>query len=226
MAVIQTLSSLRTAVRRYINEPNNTNSNFADTEINDYLNQAVLFLGTQMEWPIQTYVTQAVPNQSLYQLPTDFIELLDIYFNQSKLPLLDRADMGQVSPSWQQDPIGTPRLAYRFDQQTIGLYNTPDTNQTSSIPGQTGYELQVQYIAMPPSLINDTDVPDLQLAYQMCLPFYAAFICEHRMGNNNKADTNLQRYDQHRKALMARVDKFADDLKRFRWGWNYPERNT
>lgn len=216
------LATLRTAVRRYINELDNTNSNFIDSELTDYLNQATLFLGTQMEWPIQTDTATANIGQSLYQLPSDFIELLDIYWNQTKIPLLDRADMGGVSPSWQQDPAGTPRIAYRFDQQTIGLYNTPDANQ--QLFGVPSYQLQVQYIAMPPTLVNDSDVPDIQNAYQMCLPFYAAFICEHRLGNDKKADTNLQRYDQHRKALMARVQKFSDDLLRFRWSSNTNER--
>jgi len=216
---MSSLLDLRTAVRRYINELDATNSNFSNPELNDYLNQATLFLGTQMEWPIQTEIATALPNQALYQLPSDFIELLDIYFNQTKIPLLDRSDMGQISPSWQQDPVGTPRIAYKFDQQTIGLYNIPDSNQT-------GYQLQIQYIALPPTLVNDSDIPDLQAAYQVCLPFYAAFICEHRMGNDKKADSNLQRYDQHRKALMARIQKFSDDLLRFRWAWNYPERNT
>ena len=219
-----TLATLRTAVRRYINETDNTNSNFSDSELTDYLNQATQFLGTQMEWPIQTEIATAAANQSLYQLPTDFIELLDIYWNQTKLPLLDRNDMGQISPSWQQDPVGTPRVAYRFDQQTIGLYNTPDTLQT--LNGVSSYQLQITYIAIPPALVNDGDIPDLQSMYHMALPFYAAFICEHRLGNSSKADTNLQRYDQHRKALMARLDKFADDLKRFRWAWNYPEKTA
>lgn len=221
---MSSLAQLRTAVRRYINETDNTNSNFADTELNDYLNQAIQFLGTQMEWPIQTDISTAVAGQNLYQLPTDFIELLDIYWNQTKLPILDRADMGQISPSWQQDPVGTPRVAYRFDMQTIGLYNIPDTNQ--QLLGVPSYQLQITYIAIPPTLVNDTDIPDLQSMYHMALPFYAAFICEHRLGNSTKADVNLQRYDQHRKALMARVDKFADDLKRFRWAWNYPEKNS
>lgn len=221
---MSTLADLRTQVRRYINELDNANSNFTDPELTDYLNQATLFLGTQMEWPIQIEIATASPNQALYQLPTDFIEILDIYWNQTKIPLLDRSDMGAVSPSWQQDPVGTPRIAYKFDQQTLGLYNVPDTNQTDQF-GNPSYQLQIQYIAMPPSLVNDTDIPDLQVAYQMCLPFYAAFICEHRLGNDKKADTDLQRYDQHRKALMARVQKFSDDLLRFRWTVGMPERN-
>jgi hypothetical protein len=221
---MSSLSDLRTATRRYINETNTTNTNFPDTELNDYLNQATLFLGTQMEWPIQTYVATATANQALYQLPSDFIELLDVYWNEANLPLLDRADLGKVSPTWQQDPAGTPKVCYKFDQQTIGLYNVPDTNQ--QLLGVSSYLLEIQYIALPATLVNDTDIPNLQTAYQMCLPFYAAFICEHRLGNDKKADSNLQRFDQHRKALMARIQKFSDDLLRFRWAGSYPERNT
>ena len=146
------LATLRTQVRRYINELDNTNSNFTDSELVDYLNQATLFLGTQMEWPIQTEYATAAAGQALYQLPSDFIELLDIYWNQTKIPLLDRADMGEVSPSWQQDPVGTPRIAYRFDQQTLGLYNVPDAFQ--QLNGVSSYQLQIQYIAMPPTLLR------------------------------------------------------------------------
>lgn len=216
---MSSLADLRTAVRRYINETDTTNTNFQNPELNDYLNQATLFLGTQMEWQVQTEIATAIPNQALYQLPNDFIEILDVYFNQINMPVLDRADIGRISSTWQQDPVGTPKVCYKFDQQTLGLYNVPDSNQT-------GYQLQIQYIALPQTLVNDTDIPELQSAYQMCLPFYAAFLCEHRMGNDKKADANLQRFDQHRKALMARVQKFSDDLLRFRWAWTYPERNT
>src|ERR1035438_2177258 len=101
---MSSLAQLRLAVRRNINELDNTNSHFTDSELNDYLNQAVMFLGTQMEWPEQVDQATAVPSQPLYQLPNDFIELTDIYFNQQKLVILERADLGQISPSWEQDP--------------------------------------------------------------------------------------------------------------------------
>lgn len=216
------LATLRTATRRYINETDSTNSHFTDSELNDYLNQAISFLGTQMEWPEQLDQATAVSGQALYQLPGDFIELTDIYFNSVnpvKLVILEREDLGQISPAWQTDPASTPRIAYRYNRNTIGLYPPPDGNQTD-------YTIQIQYIYMPAALSGDTDVPDLHPAFQMCLPFYAAFLCESRLGNDKKAELQLTNFDRHRKALMSKVQKYSDDLLRFRWAWNYPEKNT
>lgn len=214
---MSTLAQLRTATRRYINEEDSANSHFTDSELNDYLNQAVTFLGTQMEWPIQIDQATAVADQSVYQFPSDFLELVDVYFNSTKIALLDRADLGQVSPSWQQDPSSTPRVAYRFNNDSIGLYPAPDSHQT-------GYTIQIQYIHLPATLTSDSDVPDFHTSFQMCLPFYAAFLCDYKLGNDKKSDTHLQRYDQHRKALMSKVQKYSDDLLRFRWAGGFYER--
>lgn len=216
---MSSVADLRLSTRRLINELDAANSHFTDSEILDYLNQAVTFLGTQMEWPEQVDQATAVAGQSLYQLPSDFIELTDVYFNNNKLIILERADLGQISPVWQSDPNGRPTIAYRFNRNTIGLYPTPDSNQT-------GYTLQIQYIHIPAILTQDTDIPELHSAIQMCLPFYAAFLCESRMGNDKKSEIDLTNFERHRKALISKVQKYSDDLLRFRWAWTYPERNT
>lgn len=215
---MSSLSTLRTQVRRYINEADAANSHFTDSEINDYLNQAVTFLGTQMEWPEQVSQAAAVASQTLYALPDDFIALVDVYFDNQKLIILERADLGEISPAWQNDTASIPKIAYRDNRNVIGLYPTPDSSQDGKI-------IQIQYIHLPATLSSDTDIPDLHTAFQMCLPFYAAFLCDYKLGNDKKADMHLQKFDQHRKALMSKVQKYSDDLMRFRWGWNYPERN-
>lgn len=215
---MSSLADLRISVRRLINEEDSTNSHFTEAEINDYLNQAVTFLGTQMEWSEQTDQASAVTNQTLYQLPDDFIALVDVYFDNQKLVILERADLGQISPAWQNDPAGIPKIAYKNSQNVVGLYPTPDSMQN-------GKAIQIQYIKIPATLATDSDVPGLHTSFQMCLPFYAAFLCDYKLGNDKKSDTHLQRYDQHRKALMSKVQRFSDDLLRFRWGWSYPERN-
>lgn len=210
------LATLRTQTRRYVNELDSANSNFEDSEIDDYLNQALLFLGTQMEWSILTTQTPCTAGQGLYALPSDFISLSDAYFNGSKIITLEREDLGGISPSWQQDQPSTPKIIYRNDFKSFGLYPVPDITQDQFI-------IQIQYIQMPASMALDADIPNIHTAFQLCLPFYAAFICQHRLGNQKKSDINLQKYDEHRRALMSKVQRFSDDNLRFRWSWNYPE---
>jgi hypothetical protein len=207
---MSSLADLRTAVRRYINEEDATNSHFTDSEINDYLNQAVTFLGTQMEWAEQTDQAAISAGQTLYQLPDDFIALVDVYFDNKKLVILERADLSSITPQWQDSVEGIPRCAYRAGPNIVGLYPTPDMTQD-------GLLLQIQYIQIPATLVNDSDIPGLHTSFQMCLPFYAAFLCDYKLGNDKKSDMHLQKYDEHRKALMSKVQKFSDDLMRFRW---------
>lgn len=207
---MSSLADLRTAVRRYINEEDANNSHFTDSEINDYLNQAVTFLGTQMEWSEQTDQAPAAAGQSLYQLPDDFIALVDVYFNNRKLVILERADLSALSVQWQLTPEGLPKYAYKADVNVVGLYPTPDATQD-------GFQIQIQYIQIPATLVQDGDIPGIHTSFQMCLPFYAAFLCDYKLGNDKKSETHLEKYDQHRKALMSKVQKYSDDLLRFRW---------
>lgn len=215
---MSSLATLIISTRRLINEETAAKSHFTDPEITDYLNQAIGFLGTQMEWSEQTSQATVVTGQSLYTLPDNFIALTDVYFDNKKLIVLERADLGQISPAWQNDPNGIPTTAYKADVNVVGLYPTPDTTQSGKI-------LQIQYIQIPDTLISLTDIPDIHTAFQVCLPFYAAFLCDYKLGNDKKSDNHLSKYDTHRKALMSKVQKYSDDLMRFRWGWNYPERN-
>jgi hypothetical protein len=204
------LSDLRKTVRRYINEEDVANSHFKEPELNDYLNQAVQFLGTQMEWPMQVAQATAITDQALYQLPDDFLSLVDVYFDNKKLTVLERADLSSINAQWQTAADGIPTVAYKADTATIGLYQAPDASQNGKI-------IQIQYISLPATLITDTDVPDLHSSFQICLPFYAAFICDYKLGNDKKSELHLSMYEQHRKALMSKIQKYSDDLLRFRW---------
>ena len=202
--------SLTTTVRRYINEPETTNSNFTDAEIYDYINQAIRYLGTEMEWPLQTAEATSVLDQAVYTLPEDFISIADFYFDNMDLPIIERADLSAFRQDWQNAPSGKPQYAYKSDNAKIGLYPKPDSDNA-------GKTLQIQYIKIPPDLSDDSTAPDLHIAFQDCLPFYVAFLCEHRMGNSKRADYNLNLYESHKKKLMARAQKFSNDGTRFRW---------
>lgn len=207
---MSSLADLRTSTRRLLGEEDTSNTHFDDNELNDYLNQATGFLGVQMEWSLQTSIATAVIGQALYALPDDFVSLLDAYFDNGKLIVLEREDLNSINSRWQDASSGTPKIIYKADNAVVGLYPPPDSLND-------GLELQVQYIKVPATLSEDVDVPDVHMAFQVCLPFYAAYLGESKLGNDKKATLHMQSYDLHRKALMSKVQSFSDDLLRFRW---------
>lgn len=219
---MSTKAQLRLDTYRAINEddpedPTNTtptNTHFSASEIDRYVQQAITLLGTEMEWAFKVSQAASVLDQALYQLPDDFIEATEVYFDGKALMVVDRGDLSAISTEWQTHPSGLPKYAYKADNDVIGIYPPP----SSEYAGRT---IQIQYIAVPATLSNEADVPDLHAAFQMCLPFYAAFLCESKLGNDKKAATNLSLYETHRKKLMSKVQAWSPDLMRFRWSWNY-----
>lgn len=206
--------TLLEATRRLIDEEDSTNSHFEDAEIYDYLNQAIRYLGTDLEWPLQLAQATAVAEQAVYTLPTDFISLSDVYYDNRDILIIDRTDLSALRPDWQDAPSGLPQYCYRQDNAKMGLFPKPSSQYSSN-----GEVIQIQYIKTPPDLADDTTSPDLHAAFQDCLPFYAAFLCEHKLGNSKRSDMNMNLYEMHKKRVTARVQKFSDDANRFRWSW-------
>jgi len=204
--------TLLESVRRMIDEEDSTNSHFQDDEIYDYINQAIRYMGTDLEWPIQLAQATAVEGQAVYTLPTDFISLSDIYFNNNPMFIIDRTDLKSIQANWQDAENGNPVYAYKQDNRKFGLFPKPSAE--SLVSDDT---IQIQYIKLPPDLDDDTDIPDLHLAFQDALPFYAAFLCETKVGNDKRATLRFDQYEMHKKRLTARLQKFSDDIMRFRW---------
>lgn len=211
---MSSLSTLRTTTRRFINETDSANSTVEDDEIDDYLNQALTYLGTRLEWSEQTSESSAVTDQAVYELPDNFIAIKDAYFNNVKIKVLERADLAFLNPNWQDDPSGLPQYAYKADVNVVGLYPAPSSDHN-------GESLQVQYIKIPEDLSDDADVPDVHAAMQICLPFYAAFLCDYKLGNDKKAEFHMKMFEAHFQTLKSKVQKYADELLRFRWAGDY-----
>lgn len=202
--------TLAAKTREHIYEEDADNSHFTDAQIYDYVNQGIRQLGTDLEWPIQLAQATGVENQSVYALPTDFISLTNIYYDNAELIIIDRGDLTQINAKWQDAESGIPKYAYKQDNRKIGLYPKPSSEQA-------GLDIQIWYVKLPPDLSDDTTSPDLHIAFQDCVPFYAAWLCEHKMGNTKRANTNLAYYDDHKKRIQAKLQRFSDGLMRFRW---------
>jgi predicted metal-dependent hydrolase len=204
--------ALLSATRLLIDEKDSDNSHFTDSELYGFLNQAIRYLGTDLEWPLQTAQATAVAEQAVYELPDDFISLVDVYFDNNLLAVVERKDLSTLQQDWQEAASGQPRYCYKSDNAKMGLWPKPSSEQTSD-----SEVIQIQYVKVPPDLADDTTAPDLHSAFHDCLPFYAAFLCELSMGNRKAATDNLSLYESHKKRLTSKVQRFADDLLRFRW---------
>ena len=205
-----TLSELVTKVRRLVDEEDVDNTHFTDEEIVSYLNQAIEFLGTSTEWALQTSIASTIEDQALYTLPDDFISLVDVYLDGNPLTLLERKELTSISRTWQSAESGTPQYVYKSDNAVIGLWPPPNEENADLV-------LQVQYIQVPSTISQDSDVPDLHSSLQLCLPFYAAFLCEYKQGNDKKADLNFKLYENHKNQLLSKIQGFSEDIRRFRW---------
>lgn len=199
-----------TSTRRLIDERESDNSHFEDTEIYDYVNQAIRLLGAELKWPLQTAEATSVEDQAVYTLPEDFISLTDVYFDNRNLAIIERADLPSICNTWQDSTASNPLYAYKSDNAKFGLYFKPDATNA-------GLTIQIQYIKLPPDLSTDVAVPDLHTAFQDCIPFYAAMLCEHSMGNDKRAQLNLSLYETHKKKLESKLSIFSDESHRFRW---------
>lgn len=202
--------TLTTRVREYIDETDADNSHFTDAQIYSFLNLAIRFMGTDLEWPLQKAQATAVEDQAVYTLPEDFISLSDVYFDNQDLVIVDRSDLSAINGNWQDATSGTPRYAYKADNQKIGMFPPPNAEEAGEL-------IQIEYVKLPPDLAADADVPDLHTAFQDCLPFHAAYTCHKSLGNLKTAESYLTDYEFHKKKLLSRLQRFSDELMRFRW---------
>lgn len=204
------LTALRTSVRRLIGEEDVNDTHFTTEEIDAYINEAVLFLGVEMEWPLQTSTAVGVQEQALYSLPTDFVSLVDVYYDDRKLVSVDRDDLSALNAAWQDAPPGTPKYVYKADNFVIGLWPEPSAEEAEKL-------IQIQYIQVPAVLSASDSIPDLHQAYHLCLPYYAAAKCEAKVENDKKAKSNMDLFELHRRMLMARVQRFDGGSMRWKF---------
>lgn len=204
----QTLSTLETSVRRLIQEEDTSNTNFTSAEITDYLNEGIRRLATSLEWQLGVFTASTVQDQSVYSLPAHVVSIIDVYMDSKPLQIFDRTDLVRFNQGWLTEEASEPRYAYRADRNLLGLFPKPSSTWSSK-------ELRIQVVKLPDTLVNGADTPDLHITFQDLLPFYAAFRCEMKGGNNARAADFLKLYQNGIKEVQGQLEKFADSSLRF-----------
>lgn len=211
--------SLETATRRLIFEEEAANSNFSSPEILDYINEGVRRLSTYLGWQLAIFTATSVQDKQTYSIPAHIICLMDFYFDNRPLPVIDRTDMPSVDQNWRNAASGRPRYAYRADRDKFGLYQKPDADNA-------GKEMRCQAVKLPDTLVNSSDLADVHIAFHDCIPYYAAFKCELKGGNNQRAADFLKIYKDYRDEIKGVLEKTAEGLAAFHFGGHVEEPRT
>lgn len=204
------LATLRVDTRRLLDETDSSNSNFQDTELTDYLNKALRKVATELEWPIARATATSVSGQAHYALPSNFLLLLDVFFDGKKLDFKDLQDMPAHDSNYLSASPDLPKLAYHADNDQIGLYPAPSIAYAAK-------SIYIDYIKFATDLSADADVPDLLTVVADLLPYWAANLANLRAGNLKTADYFRGLYASEMKILKPKVVKFSEELLGLRW---------
>ena len=213
-------SSLETATRRLIQEEDSTNTNYTSAEILDYINEGIRRLAATLGWPLAIFTATSVEDQSTYSIPGNIICLVDFYFDNEPLTVVDRSDLTGIDKSWLTADASKPRWAYRADRDKFGVYPKPDLDRA-------GKEMRIQAVKLSDTLVDSDDIPDLHVAFHDCVPYYAAFKCELKGGNNQRAADFLKIFKDYRDEMKGNLEKTSEQLMAFHFGGrNYDEPRT
>ena len=164
--------------------------------IRDWLNEAQHAIARQVESPeFQTNLpVQLVVNQYIYPLPADFARVQDIVYPAMNYRL-EPADIQDFDVTDVTQVLGPP-VRYTLDQGNLFLFPNP---QTADI-------LTLRYIAVPPQLINDTDIPVLN-------PNYLNLLVRATLIEAFAAEDDFEAAQYWQTLYEKRLDQYASDVQ-------------
>lgn len=154
---------IRDEVRRLVRDTSSTTTKqrWSNTVINDRLNEVHKEICARaLIYRVRATAVNIVSGTAEYDMPTDFIKEEAIYFLNSSSewrPLVKKTEkeLDMYDKNW-RDTSGDPSTHYYLRIDKIGLYPNPSVTRNSA--------LRVDYIRVPASFTQDTDVPFGSLA--------------------------------------------------------------
>lgn len=204
-----TQSDTRTLIRQAISQPDIVGSDFAEAELNGFIDQAVRYLGALVKKPIKRTSWQAVLDTAGYLIATvasDLVLCTKAYFGNvavngdvQPLRIITEEELAELSPSWLDATAssqGRPRYLVR---DGANLMIVPRPNALESVAGKLVY---LSYVYQPAASSNLVAL-DLPIVYHDLVKDYAVHLCY--MGKLNNEKLGL--------AIKAQVEKDAKKLE-------------
>jgi hypothetical protein len=160
---------------------------YADSKINNVIDEAVRDLSTQFSWPFleaSTTIT-LVDTQPNYALPADFATMNSAQRSDMAY-LLKELHPRDAWARWAPDAGADKPTHFYFWGGDIYFAPTPT--------GPTLPDVTLRYYKMPTLMTNDTDTPEWDPQFHMLLAEFTAAKVWEREEDNARSQWHLERY--------------------------------
>lgn len=188
-----TLLDSRTLVRNNISQPTASTSDFADSELNGFVDQGIRFLAPIVKKPIKRTSFQVAVDTANYAVATyasDLIIPTKAYFGDTTIPgdvkpmrIIPEEELAEMHPGWLDATSSSqdrPRILVR-DGANILIYPRPTTAESA-----VGKKVFLSYIYQPTALTVDGSTLDLPIVYHDLVASYATHLCYVGKLNNTE----------------------------------------
>jgi len=220
---LSSLQQIREQTRSLINETDELNSRFSNSEINSFINQGIGFLASLIEYPRDLVEIQAEIGAGTYTLLSDTLLIRTAYFGDINIkgdirPMTVTTEevLKHMFPDWMDETDSTrgrPRYLIVLNRRQIFVYPRPDATESA-----TGKKIILNYVFRPANLSADGDLPDLPTPYHDLIQFYAAHLCyTGKLERIKDATTLFKEFIIKVKALQPTIIKETEEGRTFQW---------
>lgn len=221
---MSTRQQIRAQLRALLDQPSAATSNFTDERLNEFIDQAVKFTGTLIEYPRDAVEVQVEAGVGAYNLPSDFIIARAAYFGNKSIPrdkldllIVNEETLKGIDRNWKDESgnsLGRPKYFCILDRKTCFIYPPPDSSESTN-----GKKLEIVYVYVAPSMNSDADEPDLPVNYQDIVQFYAAHLCYAKLNDKDTSNDMFKQFMAKIKVLQAIVTQ-ETQINAFQWGFS------
>lgn len=218
-----TRSDIRTQCRALLNEADSSNTHFTDAQINEYIDEAIMFMATMIEYPRKfDSGTQAVDGTARYSLPTDNLVIISVYFGDTNtqndirpLQIVTEETLKSMYPNWldaTSSSKGRPQFAVVVDRSTCLIHPRPDSSNSAS-----GKKVLFDYVYTPATLTSDSSSPDLPTPFHNLIQLYVAYLAYLKLNQQDQAIASLKLLSEQIKVIRSTVVK--ETRESLGWEW-------
>lgn len=219
----KTLAQIIADVRQHINQPDSTNSNFQDSQLTIWINDAYRRIVTELRNIPITTRDYSVAAQDIAlnsnTLTIDKVKLRnpdvvnpDGTYKFIELRQINLDELMLRDPDYEDTTADFPQYFVRTGVFTASLYPKPKASVIALATPLRTYGLE-----LPTELAADADTPNLPGNLHDIISHWPAFRCFSELENQVKATEQITLFNSGIKNAMDVSGQFSRALKRWRW---------